>query len=200
MTQSEVEFFDNLAPRWDNDEIRSTPERINAVLDLLSIRKGDKVLDLGTGTGVLLPYLSVRVGEEGEVTGVDLSEGMLSRAIEKYGNLGNVGFLRLDFEEENLTGEYDAVLLYSVFPHLHRPEATFGRLFERNVRPGGRVVVAFPSDERFINAIHEHRQAESGRLPSAPRLAELIRSWGYDADVAAYSEDIYVIIVSRPGC
>ena len=106
MTQSEVEFFDNIAPRWDNDEIRSTPERINAVLDLLSIRKGDKVLDLGTGTGVLLPYLSVRVGEEGEVTGVDLSEGMLSRAIEKYGNLGNVRFLRLDFEEENLPGEY----------------------------------------------------------------------------------------------
>ncbi|MDE5976697.1 MAG: class I SAM-dependent methyltransferase, partial [Muribaculaceae bacterium] len=114
MTQSEIDFFDNLAPEWDANEVRSTPERINDILLKLSIRKGMKVLDLGTGTGVLVPYLSKLVGENGKVVGIDLSEGMLSRAKEKYGHLENVDFLKLDFEEEVIPGIYDLVLLYSV--------------------------------------------------------------------------------------
>ncbi|MDE5796614.1 MAG: hypothetical protein K2H75_05850, partial [Muribaculaceae bacterium] len=71
MTQSEIDFFDNLAPTWDANEIRSTPERVRTILGKLPISKGMTVLDLGTGTGVLVPYLSEIVGPEGHVTAID---------------------------------------------------------------------------------------------------------------------------------
>ena len=197
MTQSEIDFFDNLAPEWDANEVRSTPERINDILLKLSIRKGMKVLDLGTGTGVLVPYLSKLVGENGKVVGIDLSEGMLSRAKEKYGHLENVDFLQLDFEEEVIPGIYDLVLLYSVYPHLHSPKDTLEWLFKFNMSEAGEIVIAFPSDEEFINQIHHERDSDSDHLPPADTLAEEIASWGFLTQVRAATKDEYIIAIRK---
>lgn len=195
MTQAEIDFFDQLAPQWDANEVRSTPERVKSILGKLPIKPGMSVLDLGTGTGVLLPYLSEMVGQSGHVTAVDLSEGMLSLAMKKYGDLKNVEFLRLDFEEEQLPGLYDVVMLYCVYPHLHAPADTMEWLFKMNMNPGGVIVIAFPSDEKFINDIHHERKSESDHLPPAYVLAEMIRCWGFDAEVLEASADEYIIVV-----
>lgn len=195
MTPSEIDFFDKLAPSWDANEVRSTPERIRSILGKLPISSGMSVLDLGTGTGVLVPYLSHMAGSTGHVTAIDLSEGMLSRAREKYGNLGNVEFLKLDFEEEQIPGTYDVVMLYSVYPHLHSPSDTMEWLFKMNIRPGGVIVIAFPCDEKFINNIHHERKSESDHLPPAPVLARMIENWGFSAEVTAYDSEEYIILV-----
>ncbi|MDE7413127.1 MAG: methyltransferase domain-containing protein [Muribaculaceae bacterium] len=197
MTQSEIDFFDNLAPTWDDNEIRSTPERVRSILSKLPIEEGMSVLDLGTGTGVLLPYLSSIVGEKGHVTGIDLSKGMLSIAQKKYGDLPNVDLLKLDFEQDMIPGIYDMVLLYSVYPHLHAPSDTLEWLFKMNVKPGGSIVIAFPSDEKFINDIHHERKSESDHLLPAHRLAEVISGWGFSAEVVASSEEEYIILINR---
>lgn len=197
MTQSEIDFFDQLAPSWDANEVRSTPERIKSILKKLPIREGMSVLDLGTGTGVLVPYLSEMVGADGHVTAIDLSEGMLSRAIEKYGELKNVEFLKIDFEEEQIPGKYDLVMLYSVYPHLHAPADTMEWLFKMNMKPEGVIVVAFPCDEKFINDIHHERKSESDHLQPAPVLARMIETWGFRADVVAYNDEEYIILISN---
>ncbi len=195
MTPEEVEFFDRLAPDWDANEVRSTPARVESILAKLPIEEGMNVLDLGTGTGILIPYLSRIVGPAGHVTGIDLSDGMLSRAIGKYGNLGNVDFLKIDFEEEQIPGLYDVVMLYCVYPHLHAPADTMNWLFKMNMKPDGMIVIAFPSDEKFINNIHHERKSDSDHLPPAPMLAGMINSWGFKAEVVSDTPDEYVIIV-----
>lgn len=197
MNQAEIDFFDALAPKWDENEIRSTPERIKSILSKLPIHNGMNVLDLGTGTGVLVPYLSEMVGEEGHVTAIDLSEGMLSLARKKYGDLKNVNFLRIDFEEEQIPGVYDVAMLYSVYPHLHAPADTLQWLFKMNMTNDGVIVIAFPSDENFINNIHHERKADHDHLPPAHVLAEMICRWGFEAEVLADSEDEYIIAIHR---
>ena len=195
MNQSEIDFFDNLAPTWDDNEVRSTPERIRSILAKLNIREGMDILDLGTGTGVLVPYLSSMVGNEGHITAIDLSEGMLSIARRKYGSLKNVEFLNIDFEEDQIPGKYDIAMLYSVYPHLHAPADTMEWLFKMNMKPDGRIVIAFPSDEEFINNIHHERKAEHDHLPPAHMLAEMISHWGFGAKVLAATQDEYIIEV-----
>lgn len=195
MNQSEIDFFDALAPSWDENEIRSTPERVKHILSELPISNGMYVLDLGTGTGVLVPYLSDIVGPEGHITAIDLSEGMLAIARKKYGHLSNVEFLKLDFEEEQIPGKYDIAMLYSVYPHLHAPADTIEWLFKMNMKPDGVVVIAFPSDENFINNIHHERKAEHDHLPPAHVLAEMISKWGYITEVVAESRDEYIVSV-----
>ncbi len=198
MTQSEIEFFDALAPTWDDNEIRSTPERVKHILSTIPITKGMNVLDLGTGTGVLVPYLSKIVGPQGHVVAIDLSDGMLSKARQKYGHLNNVEFLKLDFEEEQIPGHYDVAMLYCVYPHLHAPADTIEWLFKMNMKPDGIIVIAFPSDEKFINNIHHERKAEHDHLPPACVLAEMIGKWGYRTEVVAANSDEYIVVVRRP--
>ena len=195
MTQSEIDFFDMLAPDWDSNEVRSTSERVQSILNKLSIKQGMDILDLGTGTGVLVPFLSEAVGKDGHICAVDLSEGMLGCARKKYGKLRNVDFLRLDFEEDIIPGIYDLVILYSVYPHLHYPEDTLRWLFKMNIKPGGSVIIAFPSDESFINNIHHERKSESDHLPPAKILAQKIAGWGFRTKVMANSEDEYIVRV-----
>ncbi len=197
MNQSEIEFFNAIAPSWDENEIRSTPERVKDILNKLPISKDMDVLDLGTGTGVLVPYLSEIVGEKGHVAAIDLSDGMLSIARKKYGHLGNVDFLKLDFEEEQIPGHYDVAMLYCVYPHLHSPADTIEWLFKMNMKPNGIIVIAFPSDEKFINNIHHEKKAEHDHLPPADVLAEMIGNWGYRTEVVAATSDEYIGIVSN---
>lgn len=195
MNQAEIDFFDSIAPTWDANEIRSTPERVRSILSKINIRKGMDILDLGTGTGVLVPYLSEMTGENGHITAIDLSEGMLNLARKKYGSLRNVEFLNLDFEEEQIPGKYDIAILYCVYPHLHAPAETLEWLFKMNMKKDGRIVIAFPSDEKFINDIHHERKAEHDHLPPANTLAEMINHWGLKADVIAATSDEYIIII-----
>lgn len=197
MDQSEIDFFDKLAPTWDDNEVRSTPDRVRSILGKLPISEGMKVLDLGTGTGVLVPYLSEKIGISGHITAIDLSDGMLEIARRKYGDLQNVEFLKLDFEEEQIPGKYDIALLYSVYPHLHSPADTIEWLFKMNMKPDGVIVVAFPSDEEFINNIHHKKKAAHNHLPPAHQLAEMIATWGYRTKVVAQSEDEYIVIIRR---
>lgn len=194
MKQAEIDFFDRMAPDWDSHEVNSTPVKVREILSLLPWCRGMRVLDLGTGTGVLVPYL---VEKGCRVLGIDASEGMLGCAVEKFGRLPGVEFLRSDFEASPVEGRFDRVMLYSVYPHLHHPGQTLQRLLRDNVAGGGDIVIAFPSDENFVNGIHRRRKAESDLLPPAGVLARRIGGWGMRAEVLADTPRAYVVRISN---
>lgn len=197
MTKEEISFFDKLSENWDDNEVLSTPEKINEILSRLDIREGAYILDLGTGTGVLIPYLSTLAGEMGHVVAIDASEGMLKKAIGKNRHLNNVTFRKSDFECETPEGTYDLIMLYCVYPHLKSPRETISRLVNENLKPGGKIIIAFPTDEAFINNIHKERKAESDRLPSAHDLCALFVKWGLKSTVVGYDSDIYIVSVGK---
>ena len=189
-------FFDRLAPEWDQNEVLSTPDRVNYVLDFLNIKEGQRILDLGTGTGVLIPYLAERIGKEGVITAVDYSSGMLAKAMEKFaGVIPTPQFLNLDFENETLPGVYDRIILYCVYPHLHTPVDTLKWLRAVNLAEGGTITIAFPTSPDFINDIHRQRHSDSDILPPAEELAKAMREQGLNARVLNADERSYIISI-----
>lgn len=198
MTSEEIKFFDRLSAEWDNNEVLSTPEKVKEILSLVGVKDGMNILDLGTGTGVLIPFLSELTGYNGKVVGVDMSEGMLGKASEKYGNLKNAELLRLDFEEEPVNGKYDLIMLYCVYPHLHRPEETLKRLCADNLNPEGRIIIAFPASETYINNIHKEKKAAGELLPDAYTLSEKMNDRGFTAEVVKYDAETYIVSLRRP--
>ncbi len=194
MTPEEINFFNNIAPTWDDMEVRSLPVRINHILDLMDIRPGVDIADLGTGTGVLIPYLLERVGSEGSVTAIDGSQGMLDIAKTKYAEPSvNLTFLLADFEERMPAEQYDKIILYCVYPHLQYPIDTLKTLRDYHLNTGGRIYIAFPNDESFVNHIHGEKKSTADLLPSAPALALHFFENDIKARVLEYSEDAYVV-------
>lgn len=193
MTTEEITFFDTIASSWDDIEIKSLPPVVSSILDCIGIKPGDSILDLGTGTGVLLPYLSQRIGENGSVTAVDISTGMLGRAKAKYSDLHNVTFRLLDFEKQLIEDCFDLIILYCVYPHIEDPISTLLKLIDNNLNDHGRIIIAFPCDEAFINSIHSDKDADAKQLPSAPCLSSFLTRSGIQNQVLAYGSDRYII-------
>jgi demethylmenaquinone methyltransferase/2-methoxy-6-polyprenyl-1,4-benzoquinol methylase len=110
--------------------------------DRLRLRPGNRVLEIGCGTGRNLSALRAAVGHIGRVYGVDISTGMLAKARELCTQNGwpNVELLQQDAGEFVTSEPLDGVMFglsYNTIPHhaavLHHAWSL--------LRPGGRLVV-----------------------------------------------------------
>jgi ubiquinone/menaquinone biosynthesis C-methylase UbiE len=108
----------------------------------LALEPGDRVLEIGCGTGRNFANLRAAVGPRGQVFGVDLSSGMLTRARHLCARQGwtNIELTRGDAATYLVREPVDAVLFglcYNTMPHhrlvLHQAL--------KQLRPGGRLVI-----------------------------------------------------------
>ena len=113
-----------------------------AAVHKLELRCGERVLEVGCGTGRNFAYLEAAVGPEGHVIGVDLSEEMLARcgALCETRRWQNVTLVRGDALEYIASEQVDAVLFsLSYCTMLHRKQI-LGHAWSQ-LRPGGRLVI-----------------------------------------------------------
>ena len=139
------------------------PGRVRAV-EVMDIRPGEKVLEVGVGTGLSLPLYPSHC----EVTGIDISDGMLAEAQEKVSEqrLRNVVLKKMSAEAlEYEAAAFDKVLLSYVISCVSRPDAVI-REVARVIRPGGRVIFLnhFRSPNRFKAWFEHHLTPLSRRL------------------------------------
>lgn len=111
-------------------------------VNALELKHGDRVLEIGCGSGKNLKILREAVGPEGCVYGVDLSEGMLSRAeaLRETQNWRNVTLIRSDAAKYNAPEPLDGVIFslsYSTMPH-HKEVLSHAW---NQLRPGKSLVI-----------------------------------------------------------
>ncbi len=136
----------------------------DSVLDLLTIKAGDSVLDAGCGTGTLAIAAKRLVGPTGSVHGIDASPEMIARA-EKKAQKARVtvafkyGFVQsLPFPEAHFDVVLSTMMLHHM-PHKGRREFIFET--RRVLKQGGRLlVVDFIENPRkkkgFFSRFHRH--------------------------------------------
>ena len=109
------------------------------MVDVAQVTSGERVLDIGCGTGVLARTAADRVGAEGQVTGLDLNEGMLAVAQRLSPQLDwcQGDALALPFADAS----YDVVM--SQFALMYFQDRIMAlREMLRVLRPGGRLAIA----------------------------------------------------------
>lgn len=201
MTTAEVrDFFNRLAEEWD---LRMRPDfvsRLREILDDLPIREGASVLDVGTGTGVALPFLLGRVGVSGRVTAVDVSERMLEVARRKL-EAPNLHYVRADIAHLPFLDEsFDLVLCNSCFPHFADRDSAVSEMF-RVLKPGGMAVVCHPESREDVNSVHREvgGVVKAHFLPEREEMEALFASRGFAFVEITDLPDRYILRAVKPG-
>lgn len=112
--------------------------------DIAHFKEGEKVLDLGSGSGMDSFIAALKVGKSGQVTGIDMTEEQLEKAtrLKKTGNFENVKFVKGYLESLPFTSEsFDLVISNGVINLCPDKEKVFAEV-ARVLKPKGRMVIA----------------------------------------------------------
>ena len=127
------------APIYDLELALFEPAR-RAAIELLALRRGDVVLDVGCGTGLSMALLEQGVGARGRIVGIEQSPEMMALARERVLEHGwrNVTLIERTAEEAELPRRADAALFHFTHDILREPLALLN--VAKGLRPGATVV------------------------------------------------------------
>ena len=158
-----------------------------AVLNALGLRPGERVLEVGVGTGLSLPMYPASV----KVTGIDLSREMLDKARARVARRGlaNVeGLLEMDAESMSFAdASFDKVVAMYVMPVVKNPARVLDE-FHRVCRPDGEIYLVnhVRSDNPLLGAVEKGLARFSNQIGFRPdfELRELVNGSGEIDEVA----------------
>ncbi|CAL9498075.1 2-methoxy-6-polyprenyl-1,4-benzoquinol methylase, mitochondrial [Streptomyces sp. enrichment culture] len=171
------------------------------MLDLLDIREGHTVLDVGCGPGTDLPALAERVGDGGTVIGVDRDRSMLAHARARTEGLRGVAVLEGDAHALPVApGTIDRAKTDRVLMHVAEPADVLAQL-HRATRPGARIGLAEPDWDTLIvdaedlgtsRAFTRYTTAEAVRHATVGRsLARLAEQAGFRVETVLATTPVF---------
>jgi phosphatidylethanolamine/phosphatidyl-N-methylethanolamine N-methyltransferase len=167
--------------------------RIATAISHMNIRPGDRILDLGIGTGASLSYYPQ---DRGRIFGIDLSSGMLEKCRQRLVHQGRVNAtvlqgnaLQLPFDEDT----FDHVFISHVISVVSDP-CRLVREAQRVAKPSARIVILnhFQSTNRLVALIEKWLCPLCTKLGwrSDLALADLLRRTGAEVDYRFKLENI----------
>jgi len=193
-------FFDHHAVRWDETMYSPAQSaRIRPLIERLNISRGAKVLDVGCGTGVLIPHLLDAVGPAGTVIGIDISPIMVAKACDK-GFLHNAWFVVAPIENSPFPEEYfDAVVCLSVFPHFIDHRRALSEI-HRLLSPSGMIAILHLDGSARINDFHKGfgDPVMNDHLPDGAEMKSLLIEAGFVSLEAEDRKDLYLVSGKKP--
>lgn len=182
--KQERELWKDILTTQSEEEFR------DFVFDQLDLRPDESVLSVGCGPGFETTAIAQHIGEEGNVTGVDVNEKVLAAAKDRCSDLSQVSFKQGDITDLPVTDEsYDLALAKQVLPAVSDIDSALNELF-RVVKPGGRVAVTAgdrrthlkhtPTDR--MQRADEIYRSEIGTRQLGTRLIALLPEAGFTVE------------------
>jgi ubiquinone/menaquinone biosynthesis C-methylase UbiE len=149
------EWNEEMVHRYDPEVFHHHPrgvvrwvenKRVNGVIRSLDAQASHKVLDVGCGAGNILAKVT-----GAERRGVDISDFMVKRAVERLGNQFQI--TKADAEQLPFPdASFDRVIAASLFSHVLHPEQVIAEL-KRVTMPGGRIVISISDEDQIEKGI-----------------------------------------------
>ena len=207
MTPDEIyrarkEFFNEHAERWrdiwykDHSTGRYDKHEKDfaRLFSLLPLRMGDHVLDVGCGTGVLVPFILEQITSTGILYELDFAEKMIetNRSLHEA---NNIRFILADAENAPLDeASCDVIICFSCFPHLHDKEKAVATL-SRILKPRGVFAVSHFDSSEGINKHHGSCHAVMhDHLPDEAAMHALLKIANLGVELFLDEPGFYCII------
>jgi SAM-dependent methyltransferase len=152
---------------------------------IAGLQRGETVLDLGSGGGIDCFLAAQRVGPEGHVIGIDMTDEMIARA---NANKEKMGFANVEFRRGQIEAlpvedqSVDVILSNCVINLSPDKEAVFKEAF-RVLKPGGRLSVSdIVTEGQFTHSLQEDMDQWAACVVGAIELdeyLELLRQTGF---------------------
>lgn len=133
--------WDERATRWlafDDELERFAAPLGELAMDALDLTAGERVLDVGCGTGRSSIAIADRVAPDGHVVGLDVARLMVERSRHNAAGRTNLDFVVADAARHDFGEPFDVVFSRFGVMFFEDPAAAFGNL-RRALRPGGRL-------------------------------------------------------------
>ncbi len=136
------------------------------VLRALDLQRGEHVLDVGSGPGLLAAEIAAAVGPDGRVAGIDTSDAMLAMAQSRCAEQSWAAFENADAAKlPYADATFDAAVSTQVYEYVPDISGAFAELY-RVVRPGGRAIIL---DSDFGSLVWHTREPA--------RMARVLAAW-----------------------
>jgi ubiquinone/menaquinone biosynthesis C-methylase UbiE len=199
------QFFNDSAESWLDDWYRNAEsgqydrhqKDFDRLFDLIPLKPGDRVLDAGCGSGILVPMVLDRIRDTGILYELDFAEKMIETNKKLHRN-ENIRFVVADAAEAPLEEEScNVVICFSCFPHFHDKERTMLTL-SRILKRGGTFVVAHFDSSEGIKKHHESCHAVMhDHLPDESAMRDLFRKAALTIDLFVDQPGFYCIIAKK---
>lgn len=169
-----------MADSWDksfyDDKLNI---RLSEIVSMMNLKEASLILEVGAGTGNLVPHLLNAMGNKGFIYAVDYAEKMVACAKEKYKAIQKVNFDVADATCLPYIDElFDYVICFGSFPHFDdKPQAI--KEISRVLVIGGRLCIAHAISSEEIK--HHHSKCQpvaNDQLPDKEEIQLLLKKAG----------------------
>lgn len=156
-------YMSHLGAPWLDRPEREEEERPDLVISSLQLNPGDRVADLGCGTGYFSSRLAKAVGPDGVVYGVEIQAQMLTildKRMKEQGITNVVGVLGT-IDDPKLPEPVDLVLIVDVYHEMSHPAEMIAAVCKR-LKPGGRIAfVEYRGEDPGVPIKPLHKMTEA---------------------------------------
>ena len=194
INQLQRELFDKLYRLFEPPLPEGVPERLERIVASGDIRRGATVLDVGSGTGIMVPL--IRSYDPALIYACDLAEAMLGQLARNYPDvetiLGDVRDLELP------DGSLDAVFVNACYPNIVDKATAFSNI-SRMLRRGGRLVISHPLGKSFIGVIRKSTPFPLDDFPERADAEALLREFGFAIKDFFDEPELYLLVAKKDG-
>ncbi len=194
------EFFENLARNWDKEHntVEENERTLQFACKHFRLYDGETVLDIGCGTGRLIPHLETSIGSTGKLVELDFSIEMLRIGKNRY-DYQNLFFIQGDGHVLPLKDEsIDTVICFAFFPHLSDKQKAM-ETFARVLKTHGRIFIAHQMNREELNRFHGNVNGPVTKdlLPDEASMKKLFESTGFDEVYIREEPGLYIAYAEK---
>jgi ubiquinone/menaquinone biosynthesis C-methylase UbiE len=174
-------FFNQMAATWDQHFY--TPglkQHLEALVPLFHLHPGSKVLDVGAGTGGIIPFLLQAIGPEGLIWSVDFADKMVEIGAKKFEDEPRVRFYLVAVEALPFPDElFHHIVCFGALPHFADKHLALKEM-HRVLQGDGTLIIAHALSSQEIKRHHIGAGPVSHDfLPEETEMRSLLESTGF---------------------